>query len=341
MRRFYLFLVILAATCSAAAGSAWWLERQWHTPLAAASPRTTVVDIAPGSTLRAAAAQLAAAKVVRSARQLEWLGRWQKIAAKIKPGEYQFSPAMTPVQVLAMIVNGQVLLHPVTIPEGFTVAETVARFAAAGFGSVADYTARLANPQQQRRHGVTVNGTKVPYEGYLFPDTYLFPRGTAPEAIINAMLKRLDAAFTPRRIKAMQTLGWNRHRTLTMASLIEKETALASERAQVSAVFHNRLQRRMRLQTDPTVIYAIPSYNGNIRTRDLKRDDPYNTYQHHGLPPGPIAAPGEAAIEAALFPAPNGPQPALYFVSRGDGSHVFSATVAAHNRAVNRYQRHR
>jgi len=341
MRRFALLLLVLVVAGAATAGAAWWLKHPWHIPLLAGSPRTTVVDIAPGSTLRAAAARLAAAGVIKNAQQLEWLGRWQKTAAQIKPGEYQLGPGMTPIEVLNAMVAGRVVLHPVTIPEGLTVAETVARFVAADFGAVADYTDLLADPQRQRQYGVTVAGTKVPYEGYLFPDTYLFSRGTPPSAVVDAMLKRLDAAFTPRRIKAMQALGWNRHRTLTMASLIEKETALASERAQVSAVFHNRLGRRMRLQTDPTVIYAIPHYDGDIRSRDLRRNDPYNTYRNYGLPPGPIAAPGEAAIEAALFPAANGHQPALYFVSRGDGSHVFSATVEDHNRAVNRYQRRR
>lgn len=339
MRRFLLLVAALATVTGAMlGGGAWWLDRQWHAPLTPNAPRDMVVNIAPGSSLRTTSSQLTSNGIIRSARQFEWLGRWQKQASQIKPGEYQLGPGMTPSEVLSAMVAGNVLLHPVTLPEGLTVAETVTRLVAAGFGTKADYAQLLTDPARIREHNITGSGVKVPYEGYLFPDTYHFERGTPAKAVIDAMVGRLEAAFTPGRNSQMKKMGWDRHRVLTLASLIEKETALAAERPRVSAVFHNRLKRRMRLQTDPTVIYATPNYDGDIRAKDLRRDDPYNTYRRHGLPPGPIAAPGEAAIDAALFPAANRPTQELYFVSRGDGSHVFSGNINDHNRAVKRFQ---
>ncbi|MBI5137807.1 MAG: endolytic transglycosylase MltG [Nitrospirae bacterium] len=319
----------LAATLGAA-----WVYRQWNSPLAA-NGAGVVVDIPHGATLRGAARILAGAGVVGSARVFEWLGRWEGVAGRIRPGEYALNPALTPRQALALLVKGEVVLHPVTIPEGFTVYETVVRLVMAGFGTVPEYHAALNDPAPMRAHGVVTDGVKIPCEGYLFPDTYLFPKGTTPAQAVEAMLTRLDAAFTPERVARMAELGWTRHQVLTLASLIEKETALAAERPRVSAVFHNRLEQGMRLQTDPSVIYAIPAFDGDIRAADLRRDDPYNTYRHHGLPPGPVASPGEASIHAALFPADDA---ALYFVSRGDGSHAFSRTKAEHKRAVRRYQ---
>jgi peptidoglycan lytic transglycosylase G len=290
-----------------------------------------VIEVPAGATLRQTAGLLKARHLIRNATLFEWLARARGLAARVQPGEYAMSPAMTPREILDRLVRGEVVLHPVTIPEGLTVAETLARLEAAGFGPEAAYWALLDDPAFQAAHGVPTEGVKVPFEGYLFPDTYLLAKGTPPARVLAVMLARLDAAFTPERQRAMAGLGWNRHQVLTLASMIEKETARPEERARVSAVFHNRLALGMRLQADPTVIYAIPGFDGDIRHADLVRDDPYNTYRYAGLPPGPIANPGDAAIQAALFPDADD---ALYFVARGDGTHVFSTTVEAHNRAV-------
>jgi UPF0755 protein len=292
---------------------------------------TVVVEIPPRATLRQTAGLLRARHLIRNATLFEWLARVRGQAARIQPGEYALSAAMTPLQILGRLVRGEVVLHPVTIPEGLTVAETLTRLAAAGFGPESAYLETLADPAFQAAHGVPVEGVKVPFEGYLFPDTYLLAKDTSPARVLAVMLARLDAAFTPERQHRMAILGWDRHQVLTLASLIEKETGRPEERPRISAVFHNRLERGMRLQADPTVIYATPAFDGDIRRADLVRDDPYNTYRHAGLPPGPIANPGDAAIEAALFPDDDA---ALYFVARGDGTHVFSTTVEDHNRAV-------
>ena len=325
---------ILAAVAAIAGGGAWWVAQQWDRPFHPDSAATVTDDIPTGATLRAASRQLQQAGVLADARLLEWLGRWQGTASHIRPGEYRLGPAMTPRRILATLIRGEVVQHPVTLPEGLTVGEIVDRLVAAGFGTRTDYLTVLSDPQLIRTYRVVTTGVKTPFEGYLFPDTYHFTKGTPAREVVITLLERLDAAFTPRRIARMKALGWNRHQVLTMASLIEKETGRPDERPRISAVFHNRLKKKMRLQTDPTVIYASPDYDGDIRYRDLRRDDPYNTYRHHGLPPGPIASAGEAAIEAALFPAD---EDALYFVSKGDGSHHFSTTAKDHQNAVRRY----
>ncbi|MDH5528202.1 MAG: endolytic transglycosylase MltG [Nitrospirota bacterium] len=330
-------LLVLTLTALGAVGGGW-LAIVYNRPLAAAGATEQIIEVKSGSSLRTTANLLLTRGIIADALPVEIMGRLTGAAQKIKPGEYRLSPSMTPRRVLNAMVDGDVLLHPITLPEGLTVREVMSRLADAGFGQVPDYQALIQDPELAARFGVVTDGVKVPFEGYFFPDTYKFARGTRPEVIVETMLRRLDEVFTPEREHARGLLGWTRHQVLTMASVIEKETGAPDERERISAVFHNRLMIGMRLQTDPTVIYATPDYDGDIRYRDLRRDDPYNTYRHKGLPPGPIANPGEAAIHAALFPAND---PALYFVSRGDGTHVFSETVEQHNRAVREYQRRR
>ena len=175
-------------------------------------------------------------------------------------------------------------------------------------------------------------------EGYLFPDTYFFARSTPEKEIIQTFVQRLWKAFSPELLERAKQMKMTVLEVLTLASVVEKETGLSEERSMVAGVFHNRLDRNIPLQSDPTVIYAIEAFDGNIRKRDLSIESPYNTYRVRGLPPGPIANPGEAAIRAALFPTPSD---YVYFVSKNDGSHQFSVTLAEHNRAVEKYQKKR
>jgi UPF0755 protein len=172
-------------------------------------------------------------------------------------------------------------------------------------------------------------------EGYLFPDTYYFPSGLESKSIITAMVKQFRIAFKPEWQTRAEELGMSVHEVVTLASIIEKETGAPEERPLISSVFHNRLKKGMRLETDPTVIYGIPDFDGNIKRRHLNTYTPYNTYKIKGLPPGPIASPGAAALEAALYPAQS---KYLYFVSKKDGTHQFSATIKEHNAAVRKYQ---
>jgi UPF0755 protein len=173
------------------------------------------------------------------------------------------------------------------------------------------------------------------FEGYLFPDTYLFPKDTTSEEIISTMVKRFRSVFKPEWKNRAEALGFSIHQVVTLASIVEKETGVASERPVISSVFHNRLKRKMRLESDPTVIYGIKDFDGNITKKHLAEPTPYNTYVIRGLPPGPIANAGVGAFEAVLFPADT---KFLYFVSKKDTTHQFSTNIKDHNRAVRKYQ---
>jgi UPF0755 protein len=174
-------------------------------------------------------------------------------------------------------------------------------------------------------------------EGYLFPETYYFARATKPKDVIRTMVDGVKQLWTPELEAQAKRLHLTLHEVLTLASVVEKETGIREERELIAAVFHNRLRRRIPLQSDPTVIYGLTAFDGNLRKRDLLDPSPYNTYRIQGLPPGPIASPGADSIKAALFPSAS---PYLYFVSRNDGTHYFSASLEEHNRAVEKFQKH-
>ena len=250
---------------------------------------------------------------------------------RIKAGEYLLSSAMTPEKILETMVDGKVYLHRLTIPEGYNLGQIAEAVETEGFTSEADFLKAATDPDLVHVKGIDAQT----FEGYLFPDTYYFPRGVTPENIISIMVKRFRSVFTPEWEKQTKTLGMTIHQVITLASIIEKETAVADERPVISSVFHNRLKRNMRLESDPTVIYGIEDYNGNITRKDLAHPTPYNTYTIKGLPPGPISNTGAKAIEATLYPADT---KFLYFVSRNDQTHHFSTNFKDHNRAVRKYQ---
>jgi UPF0755 protein len=324
-------LVVVAGLLIAYAA---WSLRGWALRPLASAESEVVVTIPAGSSFRTVAARLATAGVIDQPRRLEWLARWRGVADRVRAGEYDLGGRHTPEEILALLVAGKVKQYPFTVPEGLTCAEIAARFAAAGFGTADDFRTACADPALLARLGLAEGDL----EGYLFPETYQWHRGMTAAALVERMVAGMEAVWTPERTQAAAALDLSRHQALTLASIIEKETGDADERALISGVFHNRLRRGMRLQSDPTVIYGITRFDGNLTRAHLEADTPYNTYTRAGLPPGPIANPGLAAIDAALHPADTG---ALYFVSRNDGSHQFSATVDEHNRAVDRYQRRR
>jgi len=267
-------------------------------------------------------------------QSLAWrvLGIISPLASRLQAGEYQIKEGTTPEQLLRQLAEGEVLLHDFTIIEGWTVRQLLQAIAEQpaihGVLDIDDpeYISELLDIEQENP------------EGWFLPETYHFPRGETDLAILKrahqAMKLTLEQAWESRD----QGLPYkNSFEALIMASIIEKETGLKSERKLISGVFVRRLDKGMRLQTDPTVIYGLgENFDGDIRYRDLRTDTPYNTYTRSGLPPTPIALAGQAAIEAALHPAPGN---ALYFVAKGDGSHQFSSTLKAHNAAVDRYQR--
>jgi len=250
---------------------------------------------------------------------------------RIKAGEYMLSSAMTPKKILEIMVDGKVYLHRLTIPEGYTLSQIARTVETAGLVSEADFLKAATYPDLVHASGIDART----FEGYLFPETYYFPMGVTPENIISAMVKRFWSVFKPEWEEQAKTLGMTIHQVITLASIIEKETAVAEERPIISSVYHNRLKRNMRLESDPTVIYGIEDYNGNITRKDLASPTRYNTYTMKGLPPGPISNAGVKAIEAALYPADT---KFLYFVSRNDRTHHFSTNFRDHNRAVRKYQ---
>jgi UPF0755 protein len=250
---------------------------------------------------------------------------------RIKAGEYLFSDAMTPEEILYIMVEGKVLLHRLTIPEGYNLMQIAQAVEAAGFGTEADFLRTATDPEFVHAQGIDAQT----FEGYLFPDTYYFTVDATPKDIIRTMIKRFREVFTAAWKGQAKALGMTIHEVITLASIIEKESGIAEELPVISSVFHNRLKRRMRLESDPTVIYGIEDYDGNITRNDLKRPTPYNTYTMKGLPPGPISNTGVKAIEAALYPADT---KFFYFVSRKDQTHHFSTNFKEHHRAVRKYQ---
>ena len=294
--------------------------------------RTFNVD--HGRSLRAVSEQFAQAGLVSDHWSFLIFARLMGAAGEIKAGSYEVGPQITPYRLLEKIVRGEFAMAEVRFIEGWTFAQL--RGVLNGNPALKHETAGLSDAQILQRLGVD----KTSPEGLFFPDTYLF-------AVASSDLALLKQAYARMQSK-LQTLWEGRvsglplkspYEALIFASIVEKETGRNDEREMVAAVFINRLKRGMRLQTDPTVIYGLGSaYDGNLRRRDLLTDTSYNTYTRYGLPPTPIAMPGEASIRATLNPAQNS---ALYFVARGDGTHQFSSNLVEHNRAVNKFQLHR
>ena len=250
---------------------------------------------------------------------------------KVKAGEYILSPSMTPYKILQILVAGKVYLHKITIPEGYNIRQIASITAKAGLCAETEFIGSATDSSFVQNEGIDAET----FEGYLFPDTYFFSKDVSPGKIISTMVKKFRSVFTSTFKEQTKKLGLSIHQILTLASIIEKETGDPEERFVISSVFHNRLKKKMRLESDPTVIYGIKGFDGNIKKRHLGTSTPYNTYKIKGLPPGPIANPGIKAIEAALFPADTD---FLYFVSKKDNTHMFSTNIREHNKAVRKYQ---
>jgi UPF0755 protein len=297
----------------------------------AARPETQVVNVYPGESFRSVAARLEAAGLIRSPLRFRLYARLARLDKKVKTGEYEFSGMMTPGQILAALKEGKVRLHHLTIPEGFNLNQIAQAVAEAGYGEAASFLRLATDPALARE----VDPEAQTLEGYLFPDTYSLPKGLSQREIIAAMLQRFRSEIAPQWRQRAAELGLSMHQVLTLASIIEKETGDPAERPLISSVFHNRLRKGMRLETDPTVIYGIDEFDGNLTRAHLRTPTPYNTYTFKGLPPGPIASPGRAAIEAALYPEDTD---YLFFVSRKDRTHQFSTNLDDHQKAVRQYQ---
>jgi len=292
------------------------------------------VEIPQGTGSAPIGERLVAAGVVRDALTFR-LALWMSGQGRhLKAGEYRFDRPMTPFEVIDKMARGDVFVISVTFPEGLTFAEMAKIFESHGLGTAASFVEAAKDPAPIR----DLDPAAKDLEGYLFPETYAVPHRTDAAKLVRSMVARFEKVLTPELRQAAAARNLSLRQAVTLASIVEKETAKAEERPLVAAVYTTRLRIGMPLQCDPTVIYGLVKagrYDGNLHKVDLSFDSPYNTYRYPGLPPGPIASPGRASLEAAVHPAD---ADYLYFVSRNDGSHEFARTLDEHNRNVQKYQ---
>jgi UPF0755 protein len=289
------------------------------------------MTVSKGSSLRSIVNDMITQGHIEHDKYLLWYARSEDLAHQIKAGEYSFDEAPTPIELLSRLVSGQVSQYSLTVVEGWSFKQMLA--AIRSNTHIKQTLDGIGDMEIMKRLGKEGQHP----EGLFFPDTYLFPKNTTDLAFLKRSMQMMQQVLDEEWEKREENLPVKSpYEALILASIIEKETGVPEERAEIAGVFVRRLRKGMLLQTDPTVIYGMgDQYDGNIRRRDLRTDTPYNTYTRRGLPPTPIALPGREAIHAALHPAPG---KALYFVARGDGSHAFSDTLKAHNKAVAKYQ---
>jgi UPF0755 protein len=322
---FWLFLLILTATLTASA----WFGLYVTTP--SPGEEQIMVTIPKGAGVRRIMQILGRQGIIKDDVRFLILARLVKEGKQLKAGEFQIPQGLTPLEVLRFLATARPVQYRVTIPEGLTMDQIARIFARDNWVDSKIFLKLCLDKEYIQEVGIQADSL----EGYLFPETYTLVRGTVNERkIIANMVHRFQQIWD--KLEKPDTMKLSRHQFVTLASIVEKETGSAGERAKIAGVFYNRLNKGMRLQSDPTTIYGLKNFNGNLTRADLSAKTPYNTYVIAGLPPGPICNPGQAALEAALHPAE---VPYYYFVSKNDGSHYFSTTLKEHNRAVYRYQK--
>lgn len=332
--RFSIALILLLALVAAAG---WGVFHRLSTPYRGFLQEEIFVELPPGTGEAVIARRLVDAGVVPDV----WTFRLAVLLAdadrRLQAGEYRFAEPAPPLQVVDRLVRGDVYSTAVTFPEGLTIREMGAIFERSGLGTASHFRAAAADGSL----AASFDPAAPTLEGYLFPSTYSLSRRAGAPGAVRAMVAQFERVFGADLRAEAAARQLSVREAVTLASLIEKETAQDAERPIVSAVYHNRLRSGMPLQCDPTVIYALMdagTWNGNLTRANMQIDSPYNTYRYAGLPPGPIASPGRASLEAAVRPADVG---YLYFVSRNDGTHVFASTLSEHNRNVAEWQRRR
>jgi len=334
MRRTVLWFTLGLAVLSLTAAAVSVAFVRWSlSPIVESGP-TTLFWVERGDGLNAVARKLEARGLIRNARAFSLLARYRELAGALKVGEYELSAAYSAEQTLERIVSGKVATFPVSLPEGLTAVQVGERLEAAGLASASEFQAVVGAP------GITdalgVEGETL--EGYLFPETYRLPHRLSAREIAKILVDQFLVVWREIEPQA-RSQKLSMQQVVTLASIVEKETAAPDERPLIASVFRNRLDRGMRLETDPTVIYGIADFDGNLRRRDLEdTSNPYNTYVIPGLPPGPISNPGADALRAVVNPADT---QYLFFVSKNDGTHTFSKSYAEHELAVDQYQRRR
>jgi UPF0755 protein len=326
MRRFFLIFLIAYSLLS---GFALWYHAYLNTP--APGNGEVIVNIPRGNGVYEIGARLAAKGLLRDDIRYLILVYCTRLKGKLKAGEYSIPLGLTPQEVLQFLAQGNTLRHHLTIPEGLNVVQIAELFAQDGWIQRERFLGLVHD--RSFMHSLGIDATSL--EGYLFPETYTLVRYETNEvSLIRMMVARFQQVW--QEVAPPASRAMSRHQFLTLASIVEKETGNATERPLIARVFLNRLTHKMRLQSDPTVIYGIRDLADNLTRADLKRETPYNTYVIPALPPGPICNPGRAALEAVAHPAVS---EALYFVSKNDGTHIFSTNLADHNQAVQTFQR--
>ncbi|MGH9391463.1 MAG: endolytic transglycosylase MltG, partial [Vicinamibacteria bacterium] len=324
-------LTLSAAGAGIVAYRAWTMARE---PFRGYDEEEIFFTVERGATGLRIAESLEERGIIRDRRLFVLALRFRADGKSVQAGEYRFVEPLSTFDVLSKLVSGDTFTFAVTIPEGLTLLETAELLAAQGLAEKSALRAAF----EEKTLVADLDPEARNLEGYLYPTTYRFPRSVAPEELARTLAGQFKRIFDETERARAAKLGLTPRQVVTLASVIEKETGLAEERPRIASVFSNRLRIGMPLQSDPTIIYALElagRFDGNLKRTDLELDSPYNTYRYPGLPPGPIASPGEASIRAVLEPKETS---FLYFVSRNDGSHHFSSTYSEHVNAVRRYQ---
>jgi len=295
------------------------------------SAKGKVFSIKPGQSLTVIAQNLETESIISSKTYFKLFTKYKKAGKKLQAGEYILSASKSPEQILEIFLKGKVKLYRITIPEGMNIIEIATLVETLNFCSKDEFIGLC----HDKAFIVSLGISSISLEGYLFPDTYFFPGKTDCKTVITTMVAYFNTIFTKEWQEQAKSMGFSIDGIVTLASIIEKETGDAKERPLISSVFHNRLKKKMRLESDPTTIYGIKNFDGNIKRKHLKMVTPYNTYQIKGLPLGPIANPGAKSLAAALNPSHS---EYIFFVSKKDTTHQFSKTIKEHNKAVRKYQ---
>ncbi len=289
------------------------------------------IEIPKGATFRQAVEIFSKERLIRDKILFLFIGRISGIDRKIRAGYYSIYGSMSPLDILKMLKKGQIIEYEITVLEGDSLREVAEKLSEKGIINIEDFMQLSSDEDFLASYKIDA----PTFEGYLFPDTYKIPKGMDPEDAIGMMINKMREKYSGELMVRASKLGLSEKEVLTLASIIEKEAATDDERYLISAVYHNRLRKRILLQADPTAIYGIKSFREKITAKDLQRKTPYNTYIIKGLPPGPIASPSIKSINAALYPAD---VPYIYFVSNNDGTHQFSVTTEEHQAAVKSYR---
>ena len=311
-----------------------YIYKIYYDPIMSSDVESSSIILIPrGSTFDSVTASVREKGLLPYPRLYRYLAKQLKVYSRVQAGEFELQHRWNTFELLQFLISGKSIRHRVTIPEGNNFAEIVERLFRAELVDKKTILSLKHDPELLRKTGVP-EATSL--EGFLFPETYFFSRAENEEQILSAMIAQYRKVFNKDFQQRAKELGLGEYEVLTLASIVEKETGADSDRPKIASVFHNRLKLRMRLDSDPTVIYGLKNFNGNLTRKHLRARTPYNTYKRYGLPPTPITSPGKASLQSVLYPAEN---KFLYFVARGDGSSKFSKTLREHNKAVWYFQK--